>query len=79
MHLICVIFMIFVEMCRLWFPDWLRQYSYVIMAHRHIYNTSQIFEAEPDQHWNIVHPEDPYLHFGNENYIHKLFSQKFSM
>ncbi|KMT06314.1 hypothetical protein BVRB_7g162360 isoform B [Beta vulgaris subsp. vulgaris] len=47
----------------LWFPDWLRQYSYVIMAHRHIYNTSQIFEAEPDQHWNIVHPEDPYLHF----------------
>ncbi|KNA15708.1 hypothetical protein SOVF_095670 isoform A [Spinacia oleracea] len=34
------------------------------MAHRHIYNTSsQIFEAEADQHWNLVHSEDPYMHF----------------
>ncbi|XP_021730609.1 probable E3 ubiquitin-protein ligase ZFP1 [Chenopodium quinoa] len=31
------------------------------MAHRHIYNTSQIFEADADQPWNLT--EDPYLHF----------------
>ncbi|CAO2839541.1 unnamed protein product [Amaranthus hypochondriacus] len=30
------------------------------MAHRHIYNTSQIFDAESDQHWNLLHSEDPY-------------------
>ncbi|CAO2824255.1 unnamed protein product [Amaranthus hypochondriacus] len=33
------------------------------MAHRQVYNTSQIFDAEPDQHWDPVHAEDPYLHF----------------
>ncbi|KAL2933141.1 E3 ubiquitin-protein ligase MBR2 [Bienertia sinuspersici] len=37
------------------------------MAHRHIYNTSQIFEAEHDQHWNLVHTEDPYLHFARSS------------
>ena len=39
------------------------------MAHRHVYNTSQIFDAEPDQHWDPVHAEDPYLHFGNNDLI----------
>ncbi|XP_074312074.1 uncharacterized protein LOC141647683 [Silene latifolia] len=37
------------------------------MAHRHIYNTSQTFDAEPDQQWNRLHSEDLYLHFARTN------------
>lgn len=41
------------------------------MAHRHMYSTSPIYDAEPDQHWNHLSTEDPYLHFaragGTEN------------
>lgn len=35
----------------------------VIMAHRHLYSSSPIFEAEPDQHWNHLPNDDPYIHF----------------
>uniref|UniRef100_A0A7C9DZV7 RING-type E3 ubiquitin transferase n=1 Tax=Opuntia streptacantha TaxID=393608 RepID=A0A7C9DZV7_OPUST len=33
------------------------------MAHRHLYSSSPIFEAEPDQHWNHMPADDPYIHF----------------
>lgn len=33
------------------------------MAHRHLFSTPQIFEAEPDQQWSRLHTEDPYHHF----------------
>ncbi|KAK7396556.1 hypothetical protein VNO78_17644 [Psophocarpus tetragonolobus] len=34
------------------------------MGHRHLYNTSPIFEGEPDQNWNHMHPDQHYVHLG---------------
>ncbi|KAK9755653.1 hypothetical protein RND81_01G041200 [Saponaria officinalis] len=33
------------------------------MAQRNIYNTSHMFEAEPEQQWNRLHSEEQHLHF----------------
>ncbi|KAL9239304.1 hypothetical protein vseg_013640 [Gypsophila vaccaria] len=33
------------------------------MAQRNIYNASQMFEAEQEQHWNHLHSEEQHLHF----------------
>ncbi|KAF5961882.1 hypothetical protein HYC85_003091 [Camellia sinensis] len=32
------------------------------MGHRQMFNTAQMFEADNDQSWNHVHPEQPYCH-----------------
>uniref|UniRef100_A0A5B6YQC6 RING-type E3 ubiquitin transferase n=1 Tax=Davidia involucrata TaxID=16924 RepID=A0A5B6YQC6_DAVIN len=32
------------------------------MGHRHLFNTSQMFEADNDQSWNHLHAEQPYVH-----------------
>ncbi|ESW34731.1 hypothetical protein PHAVU_001G176000 [Phaseolus vulgaris] len=34
------------------------------MGHRHVYNTSPLFEGEPDQNWNHMHIDQHYVHLG---------------
>ncbi|GMH23117.1 hypothetical protein Nepgr_024960 [Nepenthes gracilis] len=41
--------------------------AYVIMGHRNLSSTLQIFEGENDQHWNHMQPEDPYLHLATRS------------
>ncbi|XP_054800814.1 probable E3 ubiquitin-protein ligase ZFP1 isoform X2 [Prosopis cineraria] len=34
------------------------------MSHRHLYNTSQMFESDHDQNWNSMHTDQQYVHLG---------------
>ncbi|TKY62166.1 E3 ubiquitin-protein ligase MBR2 [Spatholobus suberectus] len=35
-----------------------------VMGHRHLYNTSPLFEGEPDQNWSHMHTDQHYVHLG---------------
>ncbi|KAK7337049.1 hypothetical protein VNO77_17607 [Canavalia gladiata] len=37
------------------------------MGHRHVYNTSPLFEGEPDQNWNHMHTDQHYVHHGRSS------------
>nr|CAA70734.1 RING-finger protein [Lotus japonicus]CAA85321.1 protein containing C-terminal RING-finger [Lotus japonicus] len=34
------------------------------MGHRHLYNTTPLFEGEPDQNWNHMHTDQHYVNLG---------------
>lgn len=52
--------------------------DFIIMAHRHIFGSSSMIENEQDQNWNHIHPEQSFVHLGNET-LDILLSKVFSI
>ncbi|CAJ1894125.1 unnamed protein product [Sphenostylis stenocarpa] len=40
------------------------RFQVTVMGHRHFYNTSPLFEGEPDQNWNHMHTDQQNVHLG---------------
>lgn len=43
------------------------------MGHRHLFNTSQMFDSDHDQNWNHMQAEQSFGHMGNFTIIYYWF------